>query len=441
MLAACLLLALRGERPEVHGQESPPNLVLLTLDTTRADHFGCYGYFRDTTPRIDELAAESLLFERCLAPMGTTLPSHTSLMTGTYPLEHGIVANFKDRGLKFHPSEKLQSLASVLLAAGYATAGFVSATPLKSHSGIDVGFTHFDEPSEAERRADETNREMFDWLKKTPQVPFFLWVHYFDPHGAHEPPAPYDSEYRTGKPLKAYMQERRISEAPGRDGGELINAYDGEIRFLDAQIGALLDALHARPDWGRTIVVLVADHGEGVGQHQKRGHGSVWDEVLRVPLLVRVPQRPGRRVSVPIGLSDVLSTLAGLVPELPLQPLLSQSSGRDAFAGGTSPGYLGLAVRRNVDEEARSALTTLEWKFVLVPGRQNLLFHRPSDPFELVNVRRKHPEVAQALRAQLEEMIERQKARGLELRSDAPEETLTAEQLEQLQALGYGGDE
>ena len=162
-LAVCLALAGCRQRIDVSGH---PNIVLITLDTTRADHLGAYGYFRDTSPRIDAFAEESIVFEHAIAPMATTLPTHVSILTATYPLEHGVLANVMHGGRRFVPAAGLRSFATVCREQGYRTAAFVSAAPLKRDSGIQAGFEEFFEPEkgEASVRAGVTNKELFRWL-------------------------------------------------------------------------------------------------------------------------------------------------------------------------------------------------------------------------------------------------------------------------------------
>ncbi len=442
-LLSLWLLGCDGGEHDANPAVSASNLVALTLDTTRADHFGAYGYFRDTTPRIDALAKESLVFERCIAPMATTLPSHTSLMTATDPLEHGIVANFKDRGLRFRPSPRLKTLAEVARGAGYQTGAFVSAAPLKRQSGIDAGFDVFDEPEEAERTAKQTNRRVKEWLAQLEDGPFFLWVHYFDPHHGYRPPGQFASLYQTDAAMDRYLQERdfdsKITSNPRHD----INRYDGEIRFLDEQIGRLLDELEARGKWQNTVLLMVADHGEGLGQHGEPGHGSVWEEQLHVPLLMRIPGVAPQRISTTLGIPDVLPTLLGQAESLPFQELLSQSSGADVMSqAGEGPGILSLEVRKNVEEEARVVLTTSRWKLIHDPEGPDVLFDREADPFELKDVLEAHPAVADRLSSQLQEQLATQRERGAELRpSDASEEAMDPALLEELRALGYTGDE
>ena len=196
LLAVCLALAGCREGIDVSGH---PNIVLITLDTTRADHLGAYGYFRDTSPRIDAFAEQSIVFEHAIAPMATTLPTHVSILTATHPLEHGVLANVMHGGRRFVPAAGLRSFATVCREQGYRTAAFVSAAPLKRDSGIQLGFEVFDEPdeSEAERSGGQTSDAALRWLAGLEAGPFLLWVHYYDAHWPFAAPAPFGGRYRT----------------------------------------------------------------------------------------------------------------------------------------------------------------------------------------------------------------------------------------------------
>ena len=164
----------------------PASVVLITIDTLRADHLGCYGYFRHTSPFIDQLAADGLLFERAITPMSTTLPAHTSLMTSAYPARHGVLSNLNFYHQPVVTDKGFQTAAQMFREAGYLTAGFVSSPGLGEESGITAGFQVFDESGI--RDAFTTTSRVIDWLDSVPARPFFLWVHYFDPHHPYDPP-------------------------------------------------------------------------------------------------------------------------------------------------------------------------------------------------------------------------------------------------------------
>ena len=429
-----------------------PNLVIVTLDTTRADHLGLYGYFRDTSPALDAFAKQAIVFERNIAPMATTLPTHTSIFTATQPLEHGVLANGMHDGSRFVPTPSLHSLAAIAQAAGWRTAAFVSGMPLKRGSGIEGGFERFDEPAGMQRNAKETTRAALAWLEQTPDEPFLLWVHYFDAHWPYSAPPPYATMFRTDSRLEAMIEQRRIPSTVMRPMVEKseetrvsINRYDGELRYQDAQLGELLAALEARPDWGRTAVVIVGDHGEGLGQHGEAAHGGTWDEQLRAPLVMRIPGETPRRVASLVTAADLIPTLLGRLAVPALAPLLAQTSGRDVLADGAHPrAVISQDTGRLRDaEEFRYALTQGRWKLLHVehkggPGR-SLLFDLETDPFELMDVSTREPQVTEQLAAELKLLLDAQRRRGASLRGGAVPATTPPdpEVLEQLRALGY----
>ena len=429
-----------------------PNVVLITLDTLRADHLGCYGYFRDTSPRLDRFARESLLFERCLTPIATTFPSHVSLLTATYPDAHGISGNVGDGGTSFEPTERLRSLAQILQDHGYATAGFISATPVKKYTGIAVGFDRFDAPGRGQRTAAATNEAVFPWLAKEAHEPFFLWVHYFDPHSPYDPPAEFRAMFRADE-LDDLLAERRVElekhfpDSPDLSVRDAVNLYDGEIRFLDQEIGKLLDRLSDDDDaWERTVVVIVGDHGEGLGQHDDMTHGGIWREQLRVPLLVRIPGRDGRRIEERVSTVDVLPMVLGLVDLPGREEILAQAGGIDRLDRDAPPAPI---VSRESDagyraqdgiKEPRQTILSGRWKLVHDREGEDLLFDLEEDPFELTSVLGEQPDTAAALRTHLLSELARQGARYEFFYGDSAEGgnvSVDEETLQQLRSLGY----
>ncbi len=270
------------------------DVYLITLDTTRADHIGCYGHDRIETPSIDRLAADGTLYENAFTAVPITLPSHTAMLTGTYPAYHGVRENGG-----FYVPEELETLAEVLSAEGYDTAAFVGAFPLDSQTGLDQGFDLYDDnyPSRLdrhprlrrffdERPAAEVARAAIAWIAGRGTAPFFLWTHFFDPHQPQTPPSPYRERY---------------AHSP----------YDGEIASVDEAVGQILGRLEEHGRLDSTLVILTADHGEGLGDHGEMTHALLlYSSTVRVPLIVRDPRRQGgRRVSAPVTTVDVFSTV------------------------------------------------------------------------------------------------------------------------------------
>jgi len=430
-----------------------PNIVLVTLDTTRADHLGCYGYFRETSPVLDAFANECLLFERCVVPMAVTLPSHMSILTATYPPEHGVMANVSPDGRYYEPNRNLRTFATACRDAGYATAAFISSNVLTRGAGLEVGFDRFDIPPKALRRAGPTTDEAILWLDENERAddgrPFFLWVHYFDPHQPLDAPAPYDTLFQTDDRLNAHIDERawpRTAKKETRfsitDLPTALNAYDGEIRYMDENLGRLLRRIEAAPRWESTLVLVIGDHGEGLLQHGEFAHGGTWNEQVRAPMLIRAPRETPRRVAATVSAVDAIPTLLGFAPRGVFDAFLAQATGRDALAGDfdVRPVFSQDSGSKKQKLEFRYALSTDQWKYIAYPfreeGARDLLFHLSTDPFELNDRAAQDHAVAAGLRDTLESRI----ARFAEAGGAAVGAAVDSVVMEQLKALGYVDD-
>ncbi len=292
------------------------NVLLITLDTIRADRLGAYGFEGIDTPIIDSLAARGVTFTRAYSPTPLTLPAHTSIFSGTFPPYHGV----RDNGAFAVPAE-LTLMAEVFQANGFATAAFVGAFVLDSRFGLDQGFeSYFDDfelPRQniiglgtVQRPAEEVIDAALEWLEGEGSSPFFLWVHLYDPHTPYAPPEPYRSKY-AGKP------------------------YLGEIAYTDAQIGRLLEGLSGRGVADDTFVVVVGDHGESLGEHGEIEHGFfVYEESIHVPLIISLPfaQLHGVRRSQLVSLVDIMPTVLEM-SGLDLPPALQGLSLVPLFSG------------------------------------------------------------------------------------------------------------
>lgn len=289
------------------GRDRSWNVLLVTWDTTRADHLGCYGNDAVATPNADRLAREGVRFAHATSAVPMTLPSHSTIHTGLYPPGHGV----RDNALFVLPPERT-TLAEVLAASGWATGAAIGGFPLVARSGLGQGFELYDDRLERpapdpldprsrprlffdQRPAGRVNDAVIPWLRAATADgrrarPFFLWVHYYDPHQPLEPPPPYDDLYAT-------------------------HLYDGEIAYADESLGVLLDELERLGAADDTLVVLTADHGEGLGEHGETTHSFlVYDATLHVPLIVRPPGGSrGRVVDAPVTLADVMPTILDLV--------------------------------------------------------------------------------------------------------------------------------
>ncbi|MBN2372502.1 tetratricopeptide repeat protein [bacterium] len=309
VIAAPMHILAMGSRGRGHNY----NLLLVTIDTLRPDHLGCYGYQDVKTPVIDRLSSEGTLFTQVFTPVPITLPSHVSIMTGLYPVQHGIRNNGN-----FILGQEAITLAEVMKEQGYKTGACVGAFVLDSLFGLDQGFDHYDDSLtkegagatllENERRAEAVTKAGLNWLKESGDCPFFLWLHYFDPHAIYLPPGPFDKEYK----------------------GHL---YDGEIAYTDKCIGDLFDGLEEMGFMDRTVIILVSDHGEGLGEHGEPTHAIfLYDSTMRVPLIIRAPGKilpSGKKIGAMVSTLDIFPTVLDIfsipLKKVPVSDLYGKS--------------------------------------------------------------------------------------------------------------------
>lgn len=460
----------------------PRHLVLVTVDTLRADHMGAYGYPRETTPFLDGLAAEGVVFENAYSTSGTTIPSHLSMFTGLLPHQHGYLRNQSASLRPIRPVEQRPTLAEALGAAGYLTAGFVSAAPVSRRAGMHVGFEVFSDPKEASRAGTITNKRLLRWLRKAvregevgPQRPMFLWIHYWDVHEPNDPPEPYRSMFPRDAELAQIAEQRGIDPAGlsqafdayyrarhfhvplyrerGREVTEgevpavtteqvldLLARYDGDVRSMDDALAEVVGVLRELGLWDQTVFTLTADHGQSLGQHNWLEHGRVTDENVRVPWIVRAPGLAPRRARGIASTIDLGPTLAGLLGPVDIGRYLALSEGRDALGSdGARPFALAQRSDRQVDRDytgTQVVLTGERWKLVYSPGASPLLYDLDADPLETTDVASEHPDVvAKWQQAAETELARRPAGPGGE---QAP---LDSELARELESLGYAGDE
>jgi len=342
LLAATAVGACRRERPVTlplrNADGTPPNVLLISVDTLRADHLSAYGYSIPTSPAISDLAAGGTLFQRCLSPASETAPGAASLITGRYQDRHGAWHNVMAL------SANVTTLAEHLSAAGYATGGFVGNRLLGAKFGFDQGFDTFEGfwTEDMNISSDEEGvRLASDWIATRTEPaaqPWFLWLHLMDPHGPYTSAPPSwsaDFQYPPGAfgddaPVKLSLSNYGLSIIPryqqiGREQrlSRYVRRYDGEIRFTDAQIGRLLDVLDEAGLRERTLIVLSADHGESLTEHEDYlQHGwYIYDATLHVPLVIAWPGLPveGAKIEAPVSTVDVVPTLIELLG-LPVSP-------------------------------------------------------------------------------------------------------------------------
>ncbi len=447
-LAAVVALACRGSEPV--------NVVLVVVDTLRTDALGSYGG-PTPTPAFDALVRSGVLFENAVAPAPETAASHATLFTGLDVAHHGITRNGARLG------DEITTLAEAFQAEGRATAGFASSFVLDPRFGFGRGFDRYDarfpragetvknrrgfwsqhEFDGCDRRAAETNAVALPWLRDAPE-PFFAFVHYFDPHA----PSVVSREQLEGAPF-AYARDEareRFAKAPQPRGVDevtlrrLIRSYHAEVLYTDAALGELVAAIDARGIAKRTLVVVTADHGEGLGNHGLIDHAAhLYEEQLHVPLVFHWPGTldAGIRLRVPVGLVDLAPTIAALAGV----PFFADADGHSiasALRAGREPDARRLlGRRRRYPEPYQDQLGTKffvrdgRWKYIRSTDAVDELYDLAADRTESVNRFEANPEVAARLAAELDAHLARHP-----LNDEPP--VLSDDERRALEALGYG---
>jgi arylsulfatase A-like enzyme/tetratricopeptide (TPR) repeat protein len=391
------------------------SLLFITIDTCRADGLGCLGNGRIRTPNLDALAARGVAFTQAVCQAPTTLPSHASIFTGLYPSAHGV----RDNG-RFRLSDEATTLAEVLRAAGYRTGAFVGAFPVAAQFGLAQGFEVFSDEmprfsfrgrtAMPERPASEVTARAIEWLKSGGSGPFFAWVHYFDPHWPYEPPEPYATLY---------------SDHP----------YEGEIAFVDAEIGRLVAALEDAGLADQTLVVAMSDHGEGLGEHLEFSHSVlVYDGTIRIPLVIG-PAAPGAAggaiVTSQTRSIDVMPTALDLLGVAAPEKL----DGVSLLAGGVVAPASRLSYLETYTPwygfqwSPLRGLRSDGWKYIEAPRSE--LYDLQADPREGTNLLDRDAGRRSDWRRALAEI-------GAE-RGASTETDMDAETVEKLRSLGYVG--
>jgi arylsulfatase A-like enzyme len=424
-LAVCLKLWQQRRQPKM-------NLLLITLDTTRADHLSCYGYRKPTSPSLDALAQESAVFDFAIVQAPVTPVSHASILTGLRPYNHGLRVL---HGLTANRlPENQETLAEVWRKNGGQAAAFVSAFPVTAAFGLDQGFIHFDadffQPSQQElvsprgtvntgfsqRTARQTTDRAISWLQDAGRSlkPVFMWVHYFDPHDPLllPPEAVLDELFAAGL---APSSESRADFYKA--------VYDCEIHYMDTHLGRLLDEFKKQGLWGTTIVVVVADHGEGLGDHDWWTHGILYQEQIRVPLLIRLPSLM-KNIRIPslVRTIDIMPTVleaAGIRrqswPEMDGRSLIDLIKG--GFAGKARQGYsesvnmvtyprLDTAGYKDIKDDKLYCIIEGEKKFIYhqLQPQKSELYNLKDDPAELDNRASRYPDEVVHFLSELERL-------------------------------------
>jgi arylsulfatase A-like enzyme len=449
-----LLLGAGGCRKPVRGNGR--NVLLVTFETTRADHLGAYGYARNTSPNLDRLAEEGVLFEHVSAVSPRTNPSLASMMTSLYPHEHGV------RNLLLPIEPELWTLAEALEDAGYDTGAVQTHPRLIAASGFAQGFRHYDDEIDEDALADGACRRALEWIEGRADSgrPWFMWLHLMDPHWTYDPPDPWRTTFgpddpRPGRFYRA-LQERRAelgpvifnNTMPEDEIAAYRDFYDAEIRFTDAELGKLLGKLRAAGLEESTVVIVSADHGESLGEHDYYfEHGDFGTEPeIHIPLLLKgagVPE--GVRVPWTVTNLDIAPTIVDLVGLEPdpdfrgtsLLPLTGRGEGEDRACFGETG-------KRFHDENTLREVEGVEGKWRWLRRGRFKLFHRPRaegppdrvlydlavDPAETTDVTDGNPEIAAELGRMMDDWL-------AEDTGEIREYHVTPELRETLRSLGY----
>jgi arylsulfatase A-like enzyme/Flp pilus assembly protein TadD len=424
---ALALIAFWGLTPSAEAWSKSVNFVLITIDTVRADRVGCYGYGQARTPNLDALAREGILFKTVVASVPLTLPSHCSILTGTYPTLHGVRDN-----LGYKLGDSPPTLANLLKEKGYLTAAFIGADVLNPQRGLSRGFDTYSAPfqrkmgrdnpisfnlQDLQRPAEEVVSDALGWMSTLPSLsakPFFVWIHLYDPHTPYDPPARFRALLR--------------------------DPYDGEIAYADESLGKFFAYLKEQGLYDSTLIVAASDHGESFGEHGEYTHGYfIYDTTLLVPLIIKPPAGSAiapRRIEAPVRTIDIAPTVLqflGIIPPASMQgsSLLSLIMGKVAILSAGAaycesyyPNEFGWSVLR--------ALRSGRFKYIDAPKPE--LYDLAADPQETLNLYETKQATAHELKSQFNALVAR-----VTPRASPPRAPVSPVDMEMLASLGYVG--
>jgi len=391
------------------------NVVLISIDTCRADYLSCYGYPRQTTPNIDAIAAEGVLFENAITPVPLTLPGHSSMLTGTIPPYHGVHDNYN-----YQLGQSNVTLAEIMRQNGYQTAAVVGAFVMDSAFGLDQGFDtyndRFDEQSYAamgtERRAEEVSRYAVNWLQEHHSEPFFMFLHYFDPHWAYAPPEPFASTF-------------------------WYNTYAGEIAYVDQCISAVIRQLKRLRLYDSALIIITSDHGEMLGEHGEPTHSYfIYQSAVKVPLIFKLPgRRKAKRIKELVGIIDIVPTICGLLdikaPRYVQGKDLSSCLQSDNLPDRQR--HLYCETMYPTKYKANSLLGVVNNRFKYIQTTRPELYDLIADPQETRNLTNQQPRQARVLQNRLKQILQESIRRGISDNNQGLDESAR----QRLESLGY----
>ena len=401
-------------------------VLLISIDTCRADRLRCYGYPRPTTPHIDEVAGDGVLFTNAVSPVPMTLPSHSTLLTGTIPPYHGVHDN-----LMYGLGQDNVTLAQILRREGFTTGAIVGTFILDSQFGLDRGFDTYDDRFESydatikltQRKGSDVSRLAIEWLDKHQDEKFFLFAHYYDPHAVYDPPEPFASDYAD-------------------------DLYAGEIAYTDHCVGQVIQKLKDLGLYDSTLIVITSDHGELLGEHGEPTHSYfIYQNVLRVPLIVKLPQPSGddrrtrphnspRKIDSIVGLVDILPTICGLmgirIPDAVRGVDLSGALLGDSLSHDERHLYCESLTATKYNANSLLGLVSERWKYIQTTRPE--LYDLENDPWEKKNLAQVEVQTAVELRSRLQKLLDDQ-VRQLEDSKMSP----GSDAIRNLESLGYVG--
>lgn len=415
LIMAVILLFLFFIPKERVKRNSLLNVLLVTLDTTRADRIGCYGYEKAKTPNLDSLALGGVKFSNTYCQVPLTCPSHCSILTGTYPLYHRVHNNGT-----YYLNPELLTLAEILKSTGFKTAAFVSSFTVDSRFGLDQGFDFYDDKFaeeevfkalKSEKKADKVFASFSDWLDKNASDQIFCWLHFFDPHLPYDPPSPFKEEF-------------------------LDSPYDGEIAYMDYYVGKTIEKLREKDILDKTLVILVGDHGEAFGEKEVAGHGVfLYDVTMKVPLIFYAENHfpPGKAVKARVRLIDLMPSILDML-NIPMNKEIQGISLLPYIEGRRKENLSSYVEtyypKENYGWSELIGLIDGDWKYIQAPKEE--LYNLKKDPEEKINVFQRERKVASEKKDKLKEMM---KSYSSEISTEKRE--MTAEEKERLRSLGY----
>ncbi len=421
LVAALVIVLLCGcksrKAPDRDDQRAP--VILISLDTVRSDHLSCYGWHRETTPAIDRIAEESVLFTRAFTPISHTLPAHHSLFTSRHPREHKVLFN------DWVPLEKFPLVTEALKEAGFNTAAIVSSAILEADYGLAPGFDFYDEDFQTytfresiekkvyRKTADQVVKAALGWLEKQDlSQPFFLFLHFFDAHTEYDlTPDNYLDMFETDRDLVRIMESRGQRSAHQTK----INRYDGSIRFIDDELNRVWDFLKEKGIFDKALIIITSDHGEGLGEHGWYYHGLyVYEEQMRIPLIIRLPgsDHAGERIDALVDLVDLAPTILDFsnISQLPesrgksLLPVIrgEKDKVRDHlfFERRWYPEENELGLKNWAPGE-KFGVRGESWKYIWASDEPEELFDLEKDPHELHDLAPENPERINEMKKEL----------------------------------------